>query len=213
MSDHTTWDEEHKNPKHGKFLELLGNKLTPHRNFTFELPEKALVDFRWLDCSLPFWPPSNKHIIKLGRMYVPDDFRGNGFGEEILQIVKTVAKKANIIVLLRANGFFWREKHSFSPFGYEPPGIKFPVHFESVKEVLPYWHNVPPETNDHKYIGWELNRPLREWYLSQDFLYLYDGGCGCLNTDHRYPNRSDVMVYIPKKMKIPEQVKTRVHNR
>ena len=213
MSDHTTWNEEHKHPKHKKFLELLGSTLIKHREYTYELPDKALVDFRWLQCSLPFWKTSNKHIIKLGRMYVPDTFQGNGYGAEMLEVIKNVADKANIIVLLRVNGFIFRERNSFSPFGYEPPGMKCKVYFESIKELLPYWHFCQPETNDHHYFGWERNALLRDWYLNQNFFFLYDGGTSCLNTDHRYPQRSDVMVYIPKKMKLPEEVKKRVKNR
>ena len=147
-------------------------------------------------------------------MYVPDAFQGKGYGAEMLEVLKSLADKANIIILLRANGFIFRERNSFSPFGYEHPSrIKFPVHFENIKQLLPYWHFVQPETNDHYYNGWERNGPLRQWYLNQNFFFLYDGGTSCLNTDHRYPHRSDVMVYIPKKMKLPEQVKIRVRNR
>jgi GNAT superfamily N-acetyltransferase len=214
MSDQTTWSEEHKHTKHKRFLELLGKDLVSHHEYTFELKDKALVDFRWFQCSLPFWPTSNKHIIKLGRMFVPDAFRGKGYGAEMLAIIKDVAEKANIIVLLRVNGFFWREREPFSLFGDgHPSRIKFPVYFENVKDVFPYWYHQVPETNDHYYTGWERNIGLREWYLFQGFSFLYDGGSVCLNTDHRFPHRSDVMVYVPSRLKIPEEVKRRIHNR
>lgn len=179
-------------------------KWTHRHSFTHK--DIAAFEIAQIPNGFSFWKDAANFVVDLRKIFVLEDFRGRGFGKEIISTLQSFGTERCVGLCLYANLLGWFQPLPADQVIFRSTSeIRFPALIESLTDLSRLWNEEPRPFQNGSRDG------LREWYRCLGFHEFF---CG-LQKDFvlypcpGYPPVSRFFLWLPAGIPIPKAVSDR----